>query len=43
MTQTSAAPFVQLRVPVSDRLTLRGGARYEAISLDVVDFTTLRA
>ena len=44
MTQTSAAPFVQLRVPLlGDRLTLRGGARYEAISLDVVDFTTLRA
>lgn len=42
MTQTSAAPFVQFRVPVADRLTLRGGARYEALSLDVVDFTTLR-
>lgn len=42
MTQTSAAPFMQLRVPL-DRLTLRGGARYEAISLHVVDFTTLRA
>ncbi|PQJ35149.1 hypothetical protein BSZ35_11570 [Salinibacter sp. 10B] len=44
MTQTSAAPFVQLRVPLlSDRLTLRGGVRYEALSVDVVDFTTLRA
>jgi iron complex outermembrane receptor protein len=43
MTQTSAAPFVQLRLPVGERLTLRGGARYEALSLDVVDFTTLRA
>ena len=42
MTQTSAAPFAQLRVPVGSRLTLRGGARYEALSLDVVDFTTLR-
>ena len=42
MTQTSAAPFAQLRVPVGPRLTLRGGARYEALSLDVVDFTTLR-
>jgi iron complex outermembrane receptor protein len=43
MTQTSAAPFAQLRVPLlDDRLTLRGGVRYEAISLDVVDFTTLR-
>ncbi len=43
MAQTSAAPFVQLRVPVEERLTLRGGARYEGIALDVVDFTTLRA
>lgn len=43
MTQTSAAPFVQLRVPLlADRLTLRGGVRYEGIVLDVVDFTTLR-
>ncbi len=43
MTQTSAAPFAQLRVPVGDWITLRGGVRYEAISLSVVDFTTLRA
>lgn len=43
MTQTSAAPFAQLRVPVGDWLMLRGGARYDALSLDVVDFTTLRA
>jgi len=44
MTQTSAAPFAQLRVPLlDDRLTLRGGVRYDAISLDIVDFTTLRA
>ena len=42
MTQISAAPFAQLRVPVSDRLMLRGGARYEALAVDVVDFTTLR-
>ncbi len=42
MTQTSAAPFAQLRVPLADRLTLRGGARYEALSVDVVDYTTLR-
>ena len=42
MTQTSAAPFVQLRVPLADRLTLRGGVRYEALSVNVVDFTTLR-
>ncbi|MCS3667293.1 iron complex outermembrane receptor protein [Salinibacter ruber] len=42
MTQASAAPFVQLRVPLAERLTLRGGARYEALSVDVVDFTTLR-
>ncbi len=38
MTQTSAAPFVQLRLPVSDRFTVRGGARYEALSLHVADF-----
>jgi iron complex outermembrane receptor protein len=38
MTQTSAAPFAQLRVPVTDRLTVRGGARYELISLRVEDF-----
>jgi iron complex outermembrane receptor protein len=43
MTQTSAAPFAQLRVPVADRLTLRGGVRYEALSLEVEDFTTLFA
>lgn len=42
MTQTSAAPFVQLRVPVGERLTLRGGVRYEALSLSVDDFTTLK-
>lgn len=41
MTQTSGAPFAQLRVPVGDRLTLRGGLRYEALSLRVDDFTTL--
>ena len=38
MTQTSGAPFAQLRVPVGERLTLRGGARYEVISLHVDDF-----
>jgi len=42
MTQTSAAPFVQLRLPLADRLTLRGGVRYEGLSVDVGDFTTLR-
>jgi iron complex outermembrane receptor protein len=33
MTQTSAAPFAQLRVPVGDWGTLRGGVRYEMLSL----------
>lgn len=42
MTQSSVAPFAQLRVPVGDRLTLRGGARYEGLFVDVEDFTTLR-
>lgn len=41
MTQTSAAPFAQLRVPVGDWGTLRGGVRYEVLSLQVNDFTTL--
>lgn len=41
MTQLSAAPFAQLRVPFGGRLTLRGGIRYEALSLTVDDFTTL--
>ncbi|MFB6274317.1 MAG: TonB-dependent receptor [Salinibacter sp.] len=42
ITQMSAAPFAQLRVPVANRLTLRGGVRYEALALSVDDFTTLR-
>ncbi|WP_103028947.1 TonB-dependent receptor [Salinibacter altiplanensis] len=42
MTQSSVAPFVQLRVPVGNRLTFRGGARYEGLMVDVDDFTTLR-
>jgi len=43
MTQKSAAPFAQLRIPVGNRLTLRGGARYETMSLDVEGFTRLFA
>ncbi len=42
MTQSSVAPFAQLRVPVGDRVTFRGGARYEGMLLDVVDFTTIQ-
>ena len=38
MTQTSGAPFAQLRVPIGERLTVRGGARYEVLSLRVDDF-----
>jgi iron complex outermembrane receptor protein len=42
MRQTSMGPFVQLRVPLTGRLTARGGLRHEEIWLDVDDFTTLR-
>lgn len=41
MTQTSAAPFAQVRLLFGDHVTLRGGGRYEALSLTVDDFTTL--
>lgn len=41
MTQTSMAPFAQIRVPVGNRLTVRGGVRYEALTLAVDGFTTL--
>jgi len=41
MTQTSAAPFAQVRFALNDRLTLRGGVRYETLSLQVDGFTTL--
>lgn len=37
--QVTAAGFGQLQVPVTDRLTVRGGMRYEAFFLDVQDFT----
>lgn len=40
--QTSWAPFVQLEVPVLDKLLLRGGVRYEFVSLDVGTFTNTR-
>lgn len=40
MDQTSWAPFAQVELHVHDRLTLRGGVRYEDISLDVPAFTT---
>ncbi|HCO91662.1 MAG TPA: ligand-gated channel [Alphaproteobacteria bacterium] len=35
--QDAYAGFLQLEVPVGDRLMLRGGARYEDISVDVDD------
>lgn len=41
MTQTSAAPFAQLRLNVGQRVTLRAGARHEALRLNVDDFATL--
>ncbi|MBB5751758.1 TonB-dependent receptor [Prosthecomicrobium pneumaticum] len=39
MTQDSVAAFAQLDVPVTERLRLRGGVRYEKFFLDVEDFT----
>lgn len=41
ITQFSAAPFAQIKLPVGQRVVLRGGARYEAFRLSVDDFTTL--
>ena len=38
MQQFNYAPFVQLNAPVSDRLRLRGGVRYERYDLDIEDF-----
>ena len=37
--QTTYAGFAQLQVPVGERLTLRGGARYEFFDLSVSGFT----
>lgn len=42
MSQNSVGPFAQLRLPVTDRLTARGGVRHEEIWLDVDDFTTIQ-
>ncbi len=39
MEQTSRAAFAQLTLPLGDRLTLSGGARYERFDLTVDDFT----
>lgn len=41
MDQRSVGPFAQLEVPVTGRLTARGGVRHEEIWLDVDDFTTI--
>lgn len=41
MDQRSLGPFAQLEVPVTGRLTARGGLRHEEIWLDVDDFTTI--
>ncbi|MGK7369975.1 MAG: TonB-dependent receptor, partial [Candidatus Halalkalibacterium sp. M3_1C_030] len=41
ITQSSIAPFAQLKIQPSEKLILRGGLRYENISLDVENFTTL--
>ena len=39
MKQNTYAGFAQLQVPIGDRLTVRGGVRYEALDLEVKDFT----
>jgi iron complex outermembrane receptor protein len=39
LAQTSLAAFALLQVPVTDRLTVRGGIRFEHFSLSVSDFT----
>lgn len=36
--QYNYAGFAQLQIPIGDRLTLRGGARYEYLDLEVSDF-----
>lgn len=41
--QHSVGPFARVKVPVGERLTLRGGGRHEAIWLHVDDFTTIEA
>lgn len=38
LTQTTAAGFALLQVPVTDRLTVRGGVRYEHFDLKVDNF-----
>lgn len=38
LSQMSYAAFGQLQVPLTDRLTVRGGARYEYLDLTVDDF-----
>ncbi|PRH85905.1 TonB-dependent receptor [Labrys okinawensis] len=37
--QVTSAAFGQLQVPLTDRLTVRGGVRFEHFALDVDDFT----
>lgn len=39
MTQNQIGAFAQLEVPVTDRFTLQGGARFDQFYLDVEDFT----
>jgi iron complex outermembrane receptor protein len=38
LAQTTTAGFALLQVPLGDRLTVRGGVRYEHFDLDVADF-----
>ncbi|MFN4167237.1 MAG: TonB-dependent receptor [Pannonibacter phragmitetus] len=39
MTQNQIGAFAQLELPVTDRFTLQGGARFDQFYLDVEDFT----
>ncbi|MBL8268473.1 MAG: TonB-dependent receptor [Steroidobacter sp.] len=43
MKQSSYAPFVQAELDVTTWLKLRGGVRYEDLSLDIPTFTTIPA
>jgi iron complex outermembrane receptor protein len=41
MDQHSVGPFLQLQVPLGERVRVKGGVRHEQIWLDVDDFTTI--
>lgn len=41
LTQTTIAPFLQFEIDATDWLNIRGGVRYERVSIEVPTFTTL--